>query len=216
MKKIIASFFVILAFNSLAQFSISAGPSLLKGFGVERPFTGFNLGLEIPQDDATAYYGRISHFFSRSSGDSIFIAGTAYDINTNPQNITLMGISRTNFTTIEGGIRYYLGDGFDYGWAGYGGTKLSLMFSKVQTRIDDYNESLYLIDSYSSDGNIFGVGGGLNGGVKYTNYPMGTIFMDAGLSILLFGGASPNTTSTADFSQFLFDFNIGYRRDIGW
>lgn len=215
MKKLVVVILIFIAFSASAQFSISLGPSYLKGFGVERGYQGFNLGIEIPQDDAASYYGRVLHFFNRSSGDSLFYAGTAYDINTVPQNITVMGVNKSNFTIIEGGIRYYLGEGFDYGWAGYGGSKLSLMFSKVSTRLDDYDESLYYVDGGSTTGNIFGVGGGIHGGVKYTNYPIGTFFLDAGLSILLFGDATPNT-STVDFSQFLFDFNIGYRREIGW
>ena len=78
MKNLVLIIVLVLAGNVSAQVSFNAGSSTLKGFGTEKWFTGFHLGVEVPRDDAMSFYGRFTHHFSRS-GDSLAVSAVAID-----------------------------------------------------------------------------------------------------------------------------------------
>lgn len=222
MKKILVLIAIALSGTGFAQVGVSAGTDMLVGFGAQRTWGGIHIGLEIPRDDAISMYGRVSHYFAQSSVDSITTSAIAKDVSTNPYIVDVKGIARMNYTTIEGGTRYYLGDGYDFGWAAYGGSNLMLIFNGVRNRYDDFDETLYNLQTTGAQrGAIFSLGFGLGGGVKYSLENVGTFYFDMSLAYIIFGQAS-NAAAAAQFSTgglyrpLLFTFNLGYRRDIAW
>ena len=221
MKKLLVILALVLGGTSFAQVGLSAGGDMLVGFGAQKTWGGLHFGLEIPRDDAVSIYGRLSHYFSQSSNDSIFTSAIARDVTTTPYIINVNGVSRMNYTTLEGGTRYYLGDGYDFGWAAYGGSNLMLIFNGVQNRYDGFDEVLYeLQDGGSQRGTIFSLGFGLGGGLKYSVENTGTFYFDLSLAYIIFGQASNQVAEDAAniglYRPLLFTFNLGYRRDISW
>ncbi len=213
---------IALSGTSFAQVGISAGTNMLVGFGAQRTWGGLHFGLEIPRDDVISLYGRVSHYFARSSMDSIYNSAIAKDpINTTPFSVPVSGVARMNYTTLEGGTRYYLGDGYDFGWAAYGGSNLMLIFNGARNRYEDFDDVLYELDGGAPQrGTIFSLGFGLGGGVKYSVENLGTFYFDLSLAYILLGQASNTVAnqvaSTGLYQPLLFTFNVGYRRDIAW
>lgn len=222
MKKFLVLIAITLSGMSFAQVGISAGGNMLVGFGAQRTWGGLHVGVEIPRDDAISIYGRVSHYFGQPSHDSIYTSAIARDVTTNPYVINVSGISRMNYTTLEGGTRYYLGDGYDFGWAAYGGSNLTLIFNGVRNRYEGFNETLYELQSTGAQrGTIFSLGFGLGGGLKYSVENLGTFYFDLSLTYIILGQAS-NEAASQQFGSgglyrpLLFTFNLGYRRDISW
>lgn len=220
MKKILIILSIMLGGSSFAQLGVNAGTSMLKGFGQPRPWGGLHFGIEIPRDDAVSIYGRVTHHFKQQNQDSIYTNAIARDVSTTPYTIQVSGVSSMNYTVIEGGTRYYLGDGYDFGWAAYGGTNLSLIFNGVKTQYFNFDETLYELQSGADrKGTIFSLAFGLGGGVKYSMEEIGTLYFDLGLNYVIFGQAS-NETAYIQLQQdglyrsLLFNFNLGFRRDL--
>jgi len=203
-----------------AQVGISAGGSMLKGFGQRTPWGGFHVGVEIPRDDAISIYGKVTHHFKQRSSDSSIIQLIAYDQMTVPYVKNLGALPSMNYTILEGGTRYYLGNGYDFGWAGYGGTNVLVAFNSVKMEFGPYDQVLYeLPEEYRGKGSIVSLGVGLAGGVKYSITGTGTFYFDAGLSYMLLSLASNSLAQIGGvdkFSQLIFNFNLGFRRDIMW
>ena len=59
------------------------------------------------------FYGRVNHYLARRESSSITSYATALDLMTTPYILSINSTSSTNLTSIEGGTRYYLGNGFD-------------------------------------------------------------------------------------------------------
>lgn len=222
MKKLLVILVLAMAGNSFAQIGVSAGGSMLKGFGKPRPWGGIHFGIEVPRDDAISIYGRVTQHFKQENQDSISTTVIARDFNTSPYTKLVSGISSMNYTVIEGGTRYYLGDGYDFGWAAYGGSNFSLIFNTVKTNYQDFDETLYEFqDGSSRKGSIFSLAFGLGGGAKYSLEEVGTFYFDLGLSyILLFqpsnAMAQAQFNSNGLYSPLLFNFNLGFRRDLNF
>ncbi len=200
-----------------AQVSFNAGGSVMKGFSSPW-YTGFHAGLEIPRDDALSFYGRVTHLFHQTAEDSISFNAQAIDFTTTfPSVLTVKGLPSMNYTIIEGGTRFYLGNGFDFGFAAYGGTNFMLALNKVKVNYDDFDETLYEIQPAERvDGGIFGIGAGLLGGVKYSVPRYGTFYFDAGISYLFLVQGTQQNVYGALHSSLLFAMNLGYRYDIVW
>lgn len=218
MKKVIV--LLIILFNTvsiMAQFGVVGGVSVLKAFSTPKPYVGFHIGGEIPRDDQISIYGRIS-FYAKQNEE---IEGSTYveAINpiTNPTIIPIGFQTSMNYTMIEGGNRYYIGDGYDSGFGGYGGGNLVMIFNSVKRKYDDFDEVKYKLGQYDqvSKGSIFNLGVGLGGGVKNTFAGVGTVYLDANVSYMLLSQASNIVASnTSLYSQLLFTFNVGFRKDI--
>ena len=192
---------------------------MLFGFGNKRPWGGVHLGFEIPRDDAISLYGKATHYFFQRSTDTIAETATAIDLTTIPFTQNVNAIPKMNYTVIEGGTRYYLGNGFDYGWAGYGGTKIMLVINKVNVDYDGFDESLYQLttsEDLRMDGSIFSIGAGLGGGVKYSSARFGTFYFDANVGYMLLGQSSSANVYGGQYASLLFDMNLGWRKDFGW
>lgn len=216
MRKLSLIIALLIAGSVSAQVSFNAGSSTLKGFGTPQWFTGFHVGVEVPRDDAMSFYGRYTHHFGRV-GDSVMGVVVANETTTSPFVMNVMSAPAMNYNIFEGGTRYYLGDGFDFGWAGYGGTNFMLVYNKVSTRFADFDETKYSVDETSSrDGAIISLGAGLIGGAKYTMPRVGTFYTDFNVSYLFLGQKSTGTTYEDLYSRVIFGINIGYRRDLFW
>lgn len=203
-----------------AQLGITAGGSLLKGFGQPTPWGGLHIGVEVPRDDAVSIYGRVTHHFKQKSKDSSLVPVIANELTTIPYSYNINGISSMNYTMIEGGTRYYLGNGYDFGWAAYGGTNIMLVFNTIKMEYEGYDEVAYTISGGAErKGSIVSLGFGLGGGVKYSMPAIGTFYFDTGLSYLIAGLSSNQLASDQSsffYSPLFFNFNLGFRKDILW
>jgi hypothetical protein len=120
-----------------------------------------------------------------------------------------------NYTIIEGGTRYYIGDGYDSGFGAYGGGNVSALFNTIKRTYGDYDQSLYQLNTTEvAKGSIFNVGFGLCGGVKNTFAGIGTLYFDAGFSYLILSIPSSNSISTNMYTPLLFTFNFGFRKEF--
>lgn len=214
-----------------AQVGLAAGMSTLIGFGsTDRtsPWGGFHIAVEVPRDDEISMYGRFTHHFNSQSsnpitpdgiftGDFYFVELVPRDLNSGLPNKYIGATPKMNYNILEGGTRYYLGSGFDFGWSAYGGGNFMLMFNSVKLDYDTYDESLYAInDAIRLEGTIVSLGFGLGGGVKYSTAPMGTFYFDVNLNYLIYGQASNPGVYADMYSPLLFNFNLGFRKDILW
>jgi len=207
---------LILGNYSNAQFGLSGGVSMLKGFGIPQPFVGFHIGGELPRDDQNSIYGRISFYAKQTETISSTTMLTANDLLTIPYNINVAYKSSMNYTVLEGGNRYYIGDGYDSGFGAYGGGNFMIMFNSVKRNYDDYDETKYSLPvTETPRGSIFSVAFGLNGGVKHTFAGVGTLYGDAGFGYVLIGKPSNGTAQTTNlYSNLLFTFSIGFRKEF--
>lgn len=202
---------------SMAQFGLAGGVSVLKAFGTPKPYIGFHLGGEIPRDDQVSLYGRVAFYGKQIDSQENYTYVTAYDPTTNP-NMQLVSYKNSfNYTLLEGGTRYYIGDGYDSGFGAYGGGNITVVFNSVKRTYGDYDQSLYAVaDTEFPKGAIFNLGFGLGGGLKHTLAGVGTLYFDANFSYLIMSIAS-NTTASGGanmYSPLLFSFNLGFRKDF--
>ena len=210
---------LILPFSAVqSQVSLNAGTGFSSGFSSEEPgvFIGFHLGGEVPRNNDITFYGRFSHYLARNENTSVSTYAEAIDITTSPYTILVDYTSSTNYTSIEGGTRYYLGNGFDNGFSIYGGSNMALLFYGVKRNYDDFDESLYSLPTgEDSKGTILSLSLGLQGGAKYTIPAIGTIYFDVTGSYSILAQANNQTAANSSFySPLLFGFNLGFRKDF--
>ncbi len=217
MKKAIVIFGLILTgISASAQVGLSGGFNVLKGFGIPKPFVGLHLGVEIPRDDENSLYGRISFYGKQQEDIKSLTYVTAINPSTNPYSLNVGYRNSMNYTVLEGGNRYYIGDGYDSGFGGYGGGTVMVIFNSVKRKYDDYDQTLYVLPATElSKGSIFNLGFGLNGGLKYTFAGVGSIYGDASFGYVILGQASNTTASSTNlYSNLIFNFNFGFRKEL--
>jgi len=224
MKKVLSSLLCVIFFSqfSPSQISINAGTSILKGFTTDKSFFGFNLGIEMPRSNDVTFYGRIGHYFPRfdEQVNSTFV--TASDFTTIPYQLSVNYQSKMNYTTIEGGTRYYLGNDYDNGFSVYGGGNFMLYVNSVKrdyerqdaTGIYSWEDKYQLPANEPDKGKIISVAMGLQGGMKYTIPATGTFYFDVNGQYSILGQASDNNISTDLYSPLFFTINIGFRKDL--
>jgi hypothetical protein len=217
MKKLMAIFGLIFLGNPIsAQVGLSGGINMLKGFGTPKPYVGMHLGVEIPRDDANSIYGRVSFYGKQREDFKSTTYVTAINPSTNPYSLNVGYQSSMNYTILEGGNRYYIGDGYDSGFGGYGGGSVMLIFNSVKRNYDDFDQTLYTLPTTElPKGSIFNLGFGLNGGLKYTFAGIGSVYGDASFGYMILGQASNATaSSTTLYSNLIFTFNVGFRKEL--
>jgi hypothetical protein len=202
-----------------AQFGIGGGLSGLYGFGSPKSFGGLNIVLELPQDDEMTYFGKVTYLFPRQDD-------VTYSEYLNNNNSLLSSQSfdynfSMDYLLLEGGKRFYIGDGYESGLAGYGSTNVILILNTVKKNFDykELNASDYNIATVSPErGSIFSLGLGLNFGGKYTVPNLnGAFYADLGLNYLLLQPMISNATANggaAFFKSLFFTFNIGFRKNL--
>lgn len=184
---------------------------------------GLHAHLEIPRSGDVTLYGRVSYLFPKSNYDTLTSYVTAINPNANPYILAVNSRYKTSYFTIEGGNRYYIGNDYDNGFAGYGGSGIILGLGKVRKVYDpkdvsgQYNwEQTHLADPTEiNEGRLFTLGGYLQGGVKYTIPAIGTIYTDVTLNYLLLANANNNTAASTEYlSPLFFNFAVGFKKDI--
>jgi hypothetical protein len=217
MKRILILLVCVAAYStSIAQFSINAGTGFLKGFSKPNYFYGLHIGGELPRSNELTIYGRIGYYFPQNEQDSASTFLTANDFNTVPYQVLTKYVASLSHLTIEGGTRYYLGNGYDNGFSGYGGSCFMLMNSSVKRNYDYYDKSKYTLpNGEESSGSILSILLGLQGGLKYTDPATGTFYMDVtgGYSLLALP-SNATAQSTNLYSPLIFNFSVGFRKDF--
>ena len=223
MKKLVLIFIILASTKyGISQVSLNAGTGFLKGFRTNKPFYGFSAGVELPRSNDVTFYGRIGYYFPQHEQTVYTSNVTAINMTTSPYNLQVNYQSKTNYTTIEGGTRYYLGNDYDNGFSLYGGGNFMLYFNSVKrdyekmdaTGTYDWENKYQLSTDEPSKGKIISLAFGLQGGMKYTIPATGTFYFDVGGHYSIFGQASNNNISTTLYSPIFFTFNIGYRKDL--
>lgn len=215
--------FLVVLFHLIgasAQTGISGGISALKGFGAPKAHMGLNLGVEIPRDDQVSFYGRFTGYLSNTDPVRGITYVTAMDPLTVPYQENISYSTKVNYVVLEGGSRYYIGDGYDSGFGAYGGTNFSVIFNSVKRKYDDFDMAKYELPTNEvAKGSIFNVGVGLSGGVKNTFAGIGTLFFDVNASYILLSISNNTTASNVNLNtsmvkQLLFTFALGFRREL--
>ena len=212
MKNLVLVLVLFMLNNVCAQVSILGGASSAFPFGTGTPYVGLHIGLEVPRDDAVTFYGKFTHQFSQSKPYINLV-----DNNPDDEFQT-----RMNYNIIEGGTRYYLGNGFDYGFAAYGGSTIKLIFNNVKSNYDmtPYDVPTTVLNT-NVKSSVFSVAFGLGGGVKYSFPRFGTIYCDLDLFYSLIQvestqGVIANLYNNNQWRQLVFGCSIGYRKDLIW
>lgn len=217
MKKII-NFFILLFISipfSYSQITIGGGPSLQKTFGVQAPYYGAHIMIEKATDEYQSFFGRFNFYGNQYSRSSL-VNVEAVDPSVTPSVLQVNARYSFNYIGFDGGKRFYFGNGFNYGFAPYGGALISGYFNSI--KIDaDYDKSKYLLANGSgSKGSIFTIAFGLNGGLKY-DFQWGTLYFDAALFYSIIAIPS-NELARSGFYELggplLFNFGIGYKKTL--
>ena len=222
-KSIYIAVICLLSCNAQSQVSLNLGLGPLKGFGVPKSFFGFHGGIELPRNNDVTFYLRLGYYLPKKEEQSTTTNVTAIDLTTSPYNLSVSYLTSTNYTTIEGGTRYYLGNDYDNGFSIYGGSNFMLILNSVKRNYEKYDltgqynwENDYVLsESEEVKGTIISVALGLQGGVKYTFPARGTIYADITGSYALFAKASNNTAANSNrYAPMIFIFNVGFRKDL--
>ena len=199
-----------------SQFSMNAGTGFLKGFSKPNYFYGFHVGGELPRSNEMTMYARLGYYLPQKEQDSVSTFVTAIDFNTVPYQVLTKYVSSLSHLTIEGGTRYYLGNGYDNGFSGYGGNCIMIMNSTVKRNYNYFDRSKYaLSDGEFQSGSILSILLGLQGGIKYTDPSTGTFYLDVTGAYALLALPSNNTASSTQlYSPLIFNFSVGFRKDF--
>ena len=214
-------FFLVHIVIVTGQYSVNGGISTLKAFGDSKPYIGFHLGGEFPRDNETSFYLKAGFYSKNKLNPEIYGSAVLPLQNIDPNDYTyrtVSGESYFNYTTFDGGLRYYLLEGYDSGFALYGGSNVMGVINKAKVKLDDYDKTKYRLESGTSlSGSLLNLGVGFNGGAKYTFAGIGSIYADATFDYLLIGIPSNETAKTIAsnfYSPIIFSFNIGFRKDF--
>lgn len=230
MKYISLLFFALSLTSQLnAQFSYGGGLTLTRFFNTQNiqnqslTMPGLHAHVEIPRSGDVTLYGRVSYMFPKANYDTLTSYVTAINPNANPYILAVNSRFKTSYFTLEGGNRYYIGNDYDNGFAGYGGSGIIIGLGKVHKAYDPKDvsgqyswEQTHQPDpSEISEGRLFTLGGYLQGGVKYTIPAIGTIYTDVTLNYLLLANANNNTAASTDYlSPLFFNFAVGFKKDL--
>lgn len=201
-----------------AQIGVAGGLSMINAFGTKTPYMGIHIGGEFPKDDHVTFFAKITTTLANKDFEdgTNYTYITARDQMTIPYQQQIYFHNRMNYNIIEGGTRYYIGTGYDAGFAAYGGGSFALVLNSVKRRYDSYDEVKYELPATElSKGMIFNIGVGATGGLKYTFPGVGSIYFDANFNYLILSQASNATAASVNsYSRLLFNFGIGFRKEF--
>ena len=218
MKLILAITLLFFTHSVFSQTGISVGGSIINGFGSQKYLPGINLGVEIPRDNESSLYVRASFTTRSTSTETVLFQ--AIDPLTSP--VVKNGVSdfKNGMFNLEGGTRYYFGEGYDSGMALYGGTMVMLNTNGVVRReASGVDETKYefvnsLGEPYPKKGRIVSLNIGLNVGFK-KHIGVGMVFFDVTAAYSILGLSSNDLANQyGTFSPLIFAFNLGFRRDL--
>jgi hypothetical protein len=211
----------LLQVQIFAQFSYGGGLSLNSFLNTQSvqngnlTMPGVHAHLEIPRSGDVTLYGRLSYSFPKANYDTLIGYVTGINQNTNPYILAVNSRFKTSYFTIEGGNRYYIGNDYDNGFAGYGGSGIVIGIGQVKKVYEDtdisgqysWAQTHQLDPNEQSQGRIFNLGGYLQGGIKYTIPAIGTVYADATLNYLLLANFSNNTAAATEYLRQYFGYN---------
>lgn len=221
-----------------AQVSISAGTGFLRGFQSEKSFFGLHGGFELPRNNDVTLYGRVGQYFARNEDQMQIATMFSPDLMAQPYSVDVNYFQSFNYTTLEGGTRYYIGNDYDNGFSGYGGSNFLLAFNTVKRDYDKQGSYNYLTfgsdgeaqiqtgmidwegqyqtgENEETSGRIISFALGLQGGVKYTIPGTGTVYFDISAQYAIAGvGNNETANNTNLYSPLYFIFNVGFRKDL--
>ena len=167
----------------------------------------------------TANYGQ---YFAQNEDNSSTTVVTGNDLTTIPYQLQVNYFSSFNYTTLEGGTRYYIGNDYDNGFSGYGGSNFLLAFNSIKRDYEKTDitgvyewENNYNTSDGEEDGRIISFALGVQGGVKYTIPGTGTVYFDISAQYNIAGVPNNVTAQNTNlYSPLFFIFNIGFRKDL--
>jgi hypothetical protein len=214
MKNLLSIILIFISISSFAQYSIYGGPTVLRPIGIAKSFIGLNLGAEIPKDDESSVYLRANLFLKKSDTT----ATPVYLTNIDPNDFTLQSVNTRNslnYFTFEGGLRRYLGGGYDNSFAFFGGTNIMGVVYSSKGTVDTFDKTKYVLPAANqTSGSVLGLCVGLNGGIKYTFPGIGTIFYDMSLDYMLKYVYTNSNVPVQYLSPLLISFNVGFRKEF--
>lgn len=239
MKLLIAVSLMFVGFASFGQYSIGGGASTLFQFGNNKPFGGLHIVAEFPRNNEVTFYVRANYLFKQNLSQSVrdlyeeqqnasypdlYIVGKDPSVTPQSKIIPYNFKQSFNYFMIDGGTRYYIINGYDEGFALYGGTNIGVAINSVKFRyqLDDYDTSRYKLEydvkddyyNYGSKGTVLNLAVGISGGLKYTFPGRGTFYFDFNPALMVFALPSQPDIETTLHKNVIFNFNIGYRREF--
>lgn len=228
MRVLIIAVFSALTVTGFGQYSLGGGTSMLFQFGNAKPFGGLHFNFEIPRNNEVTFYGRVTYHFRQNAeqdlNEDFPVYAYGIDPNTNPYAIQVPYSFKESFNyfMIDGGTRYYLINGYDEGFALYGGTNIGVVINSLRYKYElgPFDETVYAIPEDGFDytrgdkGTVLSLAAGFSGGVKYTIPGRGTFYFDFNPAIMLFGVSSKTDLESSLYHNVIFNFNIGYRREF--
>lgn len=221
MKKIIFFWALFITFGLNAQFIVGGNLAYQIPFGAEKKFVGAQLLLEKPVNERNSFYGKVSFYFPQKTTLANQYVADAIDPSTQPSSINLSTL--TNFSSFSGefGRRGYIINPIDYGFSLYGGSTIVVTFNSVKSRISSFDQNKYQIygtdaSTLSGKGNVFNLGFGVGGGMKYDLH-FGTFYMDLNFQYDFLRLPTNNIASLGyqSFGSPLnFTIGVGYRKII--
>lgn len=220
-KRIIFFYFLVHISFVNAQYSVNGGISYLKAFGIPKPYIGLHLGAEFPRDNEVSFYLRAA-LYAKNRLDPMFYPVQYITLeNLDPNDYTQASVkanSYFNYKTIDGGMRYYLMDGYDNGFALYGGSNVMGIINKAKYKLEDFDESKYRLPTGTElTGTVLNIGVGFSGGAKYTFTGVGSLYFDMTFDYIIISLASNTAAQQIGYyfySPLIFSFNLGFRKDF--
>ncbi len=219
MKKIVFLFVMLFGVKAaMAQFGLSAGISTLKSFTTPTPYFGFHFGGEIPRDDQLSFYGRATYYLRQLDKP----INQLYLFSSDPSlpGKVINYQNSMDYFVIEGGNRYYIGNGYDAGFGAYGGGNMMFVFNTVRRNYDygPVSQAQYPLPTTEfPKGSIFNLAVGVGGGLKYTASAVGTFYFDLNAAYMILSTANNATAQgvvSTLYSPLIFNFSLGFRKDL--
>ena len=185
---------------------------------LKKSLYGLHVQGEVCDDDTYSMYGRLNYGLPTTEVSRALTVPLT-DFNGVIQNENVTYIPKTSIIGIEGGARSYLFDGYEFGFALYGGSKFTALIYNISMEESAYDKSsrqtLYNVDT---KGKVLAVSVGVTGGAKYSIDTYGTVYLDASADLRLLAIPNNETWQYSSFTtgSLVFTVVLGFRRDIIW
>jgi opacity protein-like surface antigen len=197
--------------------SAGAGLSVIKPLGQNSFYLGLNAFGEYDVSDSWGYALNVSFTLPNTFvGEKVLLQPIDFSAPIASKYITAK--NRVRISAFEGTRRFYLGDKYEDGFSGHIGTGIGLGLVKWNTRLADYDQSVYATDAnFIQKNQAIYINWVLEAGVNYTKY-WGSIYANFSAS-LPFQGFYGTKTSYAPKESAVTLFThvtLGIRKNISF